>query len=192
MPLPLSGLISLDMVATELAIPNTNLELGDIRIRTLANKLTGDISLSDLYGKTVAKSVSGEYVVTATYGSINRWDVLVSKNSSDDSVWSVGTAKVLSSGKEQPLGSEIGGNALLLFGTQYSSNGFGGQGDIPTVIVRGNHSTLTCRMIYNGRSTQTVTAQVTTGLDGISKTTWRFPYDSFSLSSNTPVTFVLK
>lgn len=76
MPLPTSGLISLDMIATELKIPNTNLELGDTRLRLLAGIPTGAISLSDFYGKTAASSTditNKEFVFELSTGTLSNY-----------------------------------------------------------------------------------------------------------------------
>lgn len=64
MPLPTSGDISLNDVAIELGrASGAAITLGETEVRSLAGKATGDISLSDLYGKTKAAisyaSVSG-------------------------------------------------------------------------------------------------------------------------------------
>lgn len=200
MPLPLSGLISLDMVATELAIPNTNLELGDIRIRTLASKLTGDISLSDLYGKSVVKSVKGEYKVqNATYGQYSSRDSqIIRKGTYETNRWATGSAQIFRDGVEQPIGSEIAGDALLAFGSRYGSNGWGGTGNVFTVSVLGNHSNITCQVTYQGRTTQSISAQVTKGswdwIYGVPSdvTTWDFPYETWKPADNTPISFTLK
>lgn len=53
MTLPASGAMSLSMIAAELGIAATGLSLNDSRVRQLAGKPTGAISLADFYGKTV-------------------------------------------------------------------------------------------------------------------------------------------
>lgn len=52
MALPGSGAISMVQVADELQIPATGLSLGDSRVRSLAGKPDGMISMSDLHGKS--------------------------------------------------------------------------------------------------------------------------------------------
>lgn len=55
MALPASGAISMSQVAVELGLPaNTNLSLNDSRVRNLAGKPSGIISMSDLHGKSSA------------------------------------------------------------------------------------------------------------------------------------------
>lgn len=68
MTLPATGNISLGMVGQELGIAMP-LSLGDSRVRTLAGKTSGDISLTDLRGKTavtyVAPTISCDTFVEA-------------------------------------------------------------------------------------------------------------------------------
>lgn len=52
MTLPTTGPISIAMVAAELGISSAGLSLGDARVRALAGKPTGPISLGDLRGKS--------------------------------------------------------------------------------------------------------------------------------------------
>lgn len=52
MTLPSSGTITMDMVATELGIPNTGLSLNDSRVRALAGIPSGTIGFYNLYGKS--------------------------------------------------------------------------------------------------------------------------------------------
>lgn len=69
--LPIDGTLSLRDVATELSIvPNSLLSLDDTRVRNLARKLTGAISMTDLRGKannlqlTIATSAKIENLYT--------------------------------------------------------------------------------------------------------------------------------
>jgi len=61
MTLPASGTISLTLVMNELRIATPGraypISLGDSDVRALAGKLSGPISLSDLYGKSAAAPV---------------------------------------------------------------------------------------------------------------------------------------
>lgn len=52
MALPGSGAISMAQVAAELGIPATGLGLNDSRVRALAGKPSGAISMADLHGKS--------------------------------------------------------------------------------------------------------------------------------------------
>lgn len=59
MALPASGPISMSMVNTELGIPATTvITLNDAAVRTLFNKSSGEISLSDGYGKSAGPTVA--------------------------------------------------------------------------------------------------------------------------------------
>lgn len=59
MALPTSGNITMAMVKTELGLSSsTTLSLTDSRVRSLAGKPSGSISLSDLRGKSAAPSVT--------------------------------------------------------------------------------------------------------------------------------------
>lgn len=51
MALPSSGTITMAMIATELGISPTGLSLNDSRVRTLAGRPSGAISMADLRGK---------------------------------------------------------------------------------------------------------------------------------------------
>jgi hypothetical protein len=65
MPLPLSGAISIGVINTELGRESTaTSSLDETALRSLANKPSGTISLSDFYGKALAS------FVTASGGSI--------------------------------------------------------------------------------------------------------------------------
>lgn len=66
MTLPTSGPISIGMVAQELGI-TLPLSLGDSRVRTLAGKPSGPISLGDLRGKSAATSMT---VTAAAVGEV--------------------------------------------------------------------------------------------------------------------------
>jgi hypothetical protein len=52
MTLPSSGPISMSQVAAELGISATGLSLNDSRVRALAGKPSGAISMNDLHGKS--------------------------------------------------------------------------------------------------------------------------------------------
>jgi hypothetical protein len=52
MTTPSNGSISMQQVASELSVSTTNINLNQVDIRLLAGKVTGPISLSDLYSKT--------------------------------------------------------------------------------------------------------------------------------------------
>lgn len=65
MTLPASGAISLSMIATELGLAATGLNLNDSRVRSLAGKPTGAVSFSDFYGKTYSPPVN--YTINFKY-----------------------------------------------------------------------------------------------------------------------------
>lgn len=64
--LPSTGTISLDDVAAELGVESRGINLNDSRVRTLANKSVGAISLDDLHGKSAA-SPGGSVDMTKFY-----------------------------------------------------------------------------------------------------------------------------
>lgn len=74
MALPSSGSISIAQVATELGL-SLPLDLNDSRVRTLAGKPTGNITLpNDLWGKSSRSySVAGGFIAQSTGGSRPRY-----------------------------------------------------------------------------------------------------------------------
>lgn len=67
MTMPLSGVIGLGDAATELGVPDTTLSLGQESVRTLAEVPSGQIKMSDLYGKSNAVLV--DYIVIGGGGT---------------------------------------------------------------------------------------------------------------------------
>lgn len=69
MTLPSTGPISMSQVATELGISATGLSLNDSRVRALAGKPSGTISMSDLRGKSTSVLTVGSSTPSVTnYG----------------------------------------------------------------------------------------------------------------------------
>uniref|UniRef100_UPI00126A3478 hypothetical protein n=1 Tax=Aeromonas lacus TaxID=558884 RepID=UPI00126A3478 len=73
MPLPTSGLITMDQICTEFKIPVTS-DLGCDALRKAANKLTGDISMSDFYGLSNLKFIVHKFKLTLGASDDYAWD----------------------------------------------------------------------------------------------------------------------
>lgn len=97
MTLPSSGPISISMVAAELGISAAGLSLNDSRVRALAGKPSGTISMSDLYGKSsyIREPASGDYYI-GTPGNVTQVAHFTLSNTSTWQWFNAGLASGLS------------------------------------------------------------------------------------------------
>lgn len=89
MTLPTTGSISLGQVITELSIPIDQISLNQTNVRILAGKSSGQISMSDLRGKSNGGS-TGQYVSGGPYTVEAAWVFYGYSNSS----WGVGGSRI--------------------------------------------------------------------------------------------------
>lgn len=111
MTLPVSGQISLGQVITELNVQPGTISLGQSNVRNLAEKTSGQISMSDLRGNSNGGS-SGTYTSGGPY--VNGGVQLYGYSAS---IWGTGGSR---EGPPQPIGT--GGHTIIAIVSDGGSN----------------------------------------------------------------------
>lgn len=137
MPLPTTGPINMMMVAAELGISATGLSLNDPRVRALAGKPTGPISLADLRG---ASAVTPQTYDLTTVGAQNF--TVPAHNTITIELWGGGGGGRGLSAWDSPTGGGAGGastiTSLSLSAGGGSGSGSGGNATGGTANTKGN------------------------------------------------------